>query len=106
MEHAEATECVGAGNKKIENGLNRIDRKIKKKEAFGAVDLKFVEFLLRKKLSCQQCRGVLSRLYLNLKYGKKVALNSTEWELMRTLGNHKRVLEIPEVQIIPIDDSD
>jgi hypothetical protein len=95
---------VSTGNKKIDNGLMRIEKKIDRKETFGSADDRLVNFLLRRKLACQQCRFTLSRLYLHLKYGRTGALNSVEWSIMGKLRNHKKVLEIPEMQAIPIDD--
>jgi hypothetical protein len=97
---------ISVGNEKIDNGLNRIGGKIKSKKTFGSVDYAFIEFLLRKRLGCQDCRWALNQLYLHLKYGKTGALSSSEWAILGALAKHKKDLEIPEVQLIPTGEDD
>jgi len=101
MQKMRETDVVNPRNEGIDNGLARISGKIRKKEIFGGKDLGFVNFLLRKKLSSQECRSALSCLYLHLNYGRMGVLYGAERTIMELLRNHRGALEIPDIQFVP-----
>ncbi|HTX86999.1 MAG TPA: hypothetical protein VMC41_02960 [Candidatus Nanoarchaeia archaeon] len=89
------------GNVRLDNGLNRINRKItEKRETFGPEDLGFIVFLIREKLGCEKCRDTLLRLYLHLSHGR-TSLHGAEWSILGLLLKNKVAIGIPELQAIP-----
>jgi len=104
MDQLKKTIFVSSGDRKIDKGLIKIESKIDSKEPvkpFSDSDLHFIEFVLRKKVKCEQCLNTLRRLYLHLNNERMGALNLVEWSIVRELGSRKKELGIPELQYIP-----
>jgi hypothetical protein len=101
MYHAKEIARITTGNAEIDKKLVQIGRKLDNHEFFNYNDFLFVDLLLRKMLRCEQCRLVLRSLYLHLQYGRQGSLEPAEFAIIDQLKNHKKTLEIPEVQFIP-----